>query len=181
MSDLKKIWNPIEIFTNSSKLLLVEMQSKKSDIKIDYAWGKVIGDGEILFEFNLNEATNYSLLGTIKGCIENPEILESFLDKLPKYEECWDIPNGDKDGWEAFAFVDEMGKGYKQMGRDMKYRRIIGYQYINYGIPKDVMEYFPLQNPVDSFITLLRGVGIYPQNNDFFILKDLKYEVVSGE
>ena len=48
--------------------------------------------------------------------------------------------------------------------------------YINYGIPPDVMEYFPLTSAVDSFITVLRKNGIYLQTNDYIILKQLNYE-----
>jgi hypothetical protein len=61
------------------------------------------------------------------------------------------------------------------MGRDFMYRKKIGELYINYGIPNDVMEYFPLNSPVDSFITVTRRAGLFVQGKDYLILKDLKY------
>ncbi len=176
MEDLKKIWEPIEVLTIKNRLLVVEMDLPRVDIKIDYAWDKVIGDGNILFEFNKNEANNYRLIGTVKQCMDNPELLDSVIERLPKYEEVWDIPKKDPDGWEEFLFVDDSGRSYRQMGREKKYRRLAGFNYINYGIPADVIEYFPLNSPVDSFITLLRRNGVYLQSNDFLILKQLNYE-----
>jgi hypothetical protein len=176
MEDLKKIWEPIEILTIKNRLMVVEMDTPRVDIKIDYAWDKVIGDGNIIFEFNKKEADNYKLIGTVKQCMENPELLDSVIERLPKYEEVWDIPKKDPNGWEEFIFIDDSGRSYKQMGREKKYRRLAGFNYINYGIPADVIEYFPLTNPIDSFITLLRKNGIYMQLNDFIILKQLNYE-----
>jgi hypothetical protein len=182
MEDLKKIWNPIEIYTIKNKLVLIELDTPKSNVKIDYGWDKIIGDGEIVFEFNPGESKNYKLIGTVKDCADDQTLLDGVIERLPKYEEVWDIPKKDPDGWEEFAFVDDTtGRSYKQMGREKKYRRLSGFNYINYGIPSDVIEYFPLTNPLDSFITLLRKNGLYMQTNDFIILKELNYEPVIEE
>jgi hypothetical protein len=181
MGDLKKIWEPIEVLTIKNRLLIVEMGTLMVDIKIDYAWDKVIGDGNIIFEFNKNESKDYKLIGTLRQCMNNPELLDSVVEKLPKYEEVWDIPKKDPDGWEEFLFIDDIGRPYRQMGREKKYRRLVGFNYINYGIPSDVIEYFPLSSAIDSFITLLRKNGIYQQANDFLILKQLNYEPILEE
>jgi hypothetical protein len=181
MDDIKKIWEPIEILTIKNRFLLVEMDLPRNDIKIDYSWDKVIGDGNIIFEFNIAEAKNYKLIGTLKQCMENPDLLNDIIEKLPKYEEAWDIPKNDPKGWEEFLFVDDVGRSYKQMGREKKYRRLSGFNYINYGIPSDVIEYFPLTSSIDSFITLLRKNGIYMSSNDYLILKQLNYEPSNEE
>ena len=181
MEDLKKIWNPIEVYTIKNKLLLVEMEIPRAEIKLDYSWDKVIGDGNIVFEFNQDESKNYKLIGTVRQCSETPELLNEVIERLPKYEEAWDIPKRDPEGWEEFLFVDDSGRSYRQMGREKKYRRLAGFNYINYGIPSDVIEYFPLTSPVDSFITLLRKNGIYMQTNDFIILKQMNYEPTEEE
>jgi hypothetical protein len=177
MEDLKKIWNPIEVYTIKNRLLLIELDTPRVDVRLDYSWDKIISDGNIVFEFNPGESKNYKLIGTVRGCTENPELLDDVIEKLPKYEEVWDIPKRDPEGWEEFVFVDEVsGRAYKQMGREKKYRRLAGFNYINYGIPADVIEYFPLTSVVDSFITLIRKNGIYLQTNDFIILKQINYE-----
>jgi hypothetical protein len=176
MEDLTKIWNPIEVYTLTNRLLLIELEKPVANLKIDTVWGKVLGDERILFEFNQGDAVNYKLIGTINECRENGELLHEVIEVFPKYEEIWDIPKNDQEGWEKFPFVDESGRAYKQMGREFKYRRVSGSHYINYGIPPDVMEYFPLTSAVDSFITVLRKNGIYLQTNDYIILKQLNYE-----
>lgn len=176
MQDLKAIWNPIEVYTIKNKLLLIEIDSPRENITMDHAWGKITSDGNILFEFNPGESKNYKLMGTATQCGENPELLNEVIEKLPKYEETWDIPKRDPDGWEEFNFIDDSGRPYKQMGREKKYRRLSGFNYINYGIPPDVIEYFPLTSPLDSFITLMRKNNLYIQTNDYIILKQLNYE-----
>ena len=55
------------------------------------------------------------------------------------------------------------------------YRKKIGEQYINYGIPNDVMDYFPLNSAVDSFVTVTRRAGLFIQGKDYLILKDMSY------
>jgi len=175
MDLIKDIWKPIEVYTLEKRLLLIELNSNYKSITIDHSWGKVIGDGEILFEFNPGESKEYSLIGTYKDFYENPELLDDILETLPKYEETFILPENDLDGWEKIEFVQENGREYKIMGKSFKYRRKIGNLYINYGIPLDVMEYFPLTSPQDSFVTLLRKYGIYMSNNNYIILKDLIY------
>lgn len=175
MEDLKKIWEPIEILTNKNKFLVIELAGDESEIHIDYAWDKIIADDNIIFEFNKGESKNYKLIGTIKECLENPEILVDVVDGLPKYEEVWDLPKDDLADWEEVNFIDDFGRPYIVMGREKKYRRVIGFNFINYGIPSDVIEYFPLSSPLDSFITLLRKNGLHIQSNDFLILKELNY------
>lgn len=175
MEDLKKIWQPIEAFTLTNRLLLVELDNLVNDLKIDTAWDKVLGDGRIVFEFNKGEAKNFKLIGSVKQCMETPELLNDILETIPKYQETYDIPRNDPEGWEKIPFVDPSGRSYKQMGRDFMYRKKIGEQYINYGIPADVMDYFPLNSAVDSFVTVTRKSGLFIQGNDYIILKDLTY------
>lgn len=175
MDVIKDIWKPIEIYTLERRILLIELQKTYNNIIIDHTWDKILGDGDILFEFNPGESKEYSLIGTYKQCYEDPTLLNNVLDILPKYDEVWDIPSNDPDGWEKIEFIDDNGRQYKQRGRELKYRRRSGEQYINYGIPLDVMEYFPLNSAQDSFVTLLRKYGIFMSNNDYIILKDLIY------
>lgn len=175
MEDLKKIWEPVEAYTLKNRLILVELEHPVNDIKIDFAWDKVLGDGRIVFEFNKGESKNYQLIGSVKQCMENTELLDTVLETIPKYQETYDIPKNDPEGWEKIPFVDPSGRPYKQMGRDFMYRKKIGELYINYGIPTDVMEYFPLSSIIDSFITITRRAGLFIQNKDYIILKDLKY------
>lgn len=175
MDDLKQIWKPIEVLTLKNRLFLIELEQPAAEIKMDISWDKVLADNRIVFEFNKGEAKNFKLIGSVKQCMENPELLSDALDTIPKYFETFDIPKNDPEGWEKISFVDPTGRAYKQMGRDFKYRKKIGEQYINYGIPTDVMEYFPLNSAVDSLITLTRKVGLFIQTNDYIIIKDLKY------
>ena len=175
MEDLKHIWQPIEAFTLTNRLFLVELEQPVNELKLDTAWDKVLGDGRIVFEFNKGEAKNFKVIGSVKQCMENPELLNDVLETIPKYQEIYEIPKNDPEGWEKVPFIDTSGRGYKQMGRDFMYRKKIGELYINYGIPNDVMEYFPLNSPVDSFITVTRRAGLFVQGKDFLILKDLKY------
>jgi len=175
MEDLKKIWEPIEAFTLSNRILMVELENPVNEIKIDSAWDKVLADGRIVFEFNKNESKGYKLIGTVKQCMETPELLHDILETIPKYQETYDIPKNDPDGWEKIPFVDPSGRSYKQMGRDFMYRKKIGEHYINYGIPHDVMEYFPLNSAVDSFVTVTRRAGLFIQGKDYLIVKDLNY------
>ena len=154
---------------------MVELENPVNEIKIDSAWDKVLADGRIVFEFNKNESKGYKLIGTVKQCMETPELLHDILETIPKYQETYDIPKNDPEGWEKIPFVDPSGRSYKQMGRDFMYRKKIGEHYINYGIPHDVMEYFPLNSAVDSFVTVTRRAGLFIQGKDYLILKDLNY------
>jgi hypothetical protein len=43
---------------------------------------------------------DYKLIGTVKQCMETPEMLDGVIERLPKYEEVWDKPKKDPDGWE---------------------------------------------------------------------------------
>ncbi len=174
MNDINKTWSPIEVLTLKGKLIFIEIPRDFLDIRIDHTWGKIIGDGNTLFEFNQSESKNYQLIGTIKQCQENPAMLNGVLDTIPLYEESFNIPIDNTEGWVEFKFIDESGRPYKERGRDFKYRKIIGEQYINYGLPLDVMEMFPLNSILDSFKTLLVRNKLFLSKNDFIILNTLK-------
>jgi hypothetical protein len=164
-----KNWNAIEVLTLKNRLFLIEING-------------MVNLGEIKKSLNDNvKSDTYKMIGTCKECMENTKLLEEILEFFPKYEEVWDIPKNDADGWEEYKFVDDAGRSYMQMGRDKKYRRVSGANYINYGIPVDVMEYFPLTSAVDSLITLLRKNNIYTHMSDYLILKQLNYEPIIEE
>lgn len=175
--DQKKIWEPIEVLTINNRLLFIELENNYQNITIDYNWDKILGDSNIIFEFNPGESKEYKLIGTVNQCQETPELLNGVIEVLPKYEEVWVIPEKDNQGWVEFEFIDDTGRKFKQMGRDKKYRRIIGEYYINYNIPYDVIEYFPLNSATDSLITLMRKNGIhqYPVK-DYLIIKEINFK-----
>jgi tetrahydromethanopterin S-methyltransferase subunit H len=166
MEQIEKKWNPVEILTLKNRLIVIEINQ---NVNVDEI--KKMGETDL----------EYKVIGTCKECMENTDLLNEVLEFFPKYEEVFDIPKNDPDGWEPFKFIDESGRNYTQMGRDKKYRRVCGSNYINYGIPSDVMEYFPLTSVIDSFITLLRKNGIYTTLNDYLILKQLNYEPIIEE
>lgn len=170
--------NPALIVLNTlnSRVLLVELLNNFNKIHIDYSWDKIIGDDNIIFEFDKGMSVDYELVGTYKECLDNPDLLSKVIDKLPNYIEVMDIPNNDPYNWEVVDFLDDFGKPFKYMGRNKKYRKIFGYNYPNYNIPQDVMDNFPLSNQFDSFMTLLRKNNIYTVNKDYLILKQLNYE-----
>jgi hypothetical protein len=167
MQKIEEKWNAVEVLTLKNRLILIELNQSVN-----------INDVE-----NLKEIINgeYKLIGTCRECMEKNELLNEILEFFPKYDEVFDIPKNDSDGWEEYKFIDDSGRSYMQMGRDRKYRRVSGSLYINYGIPSDVMEYFPLTSVIDSFITLLRKNGIYTTLNDYLILKQLNYEPIIEE
>ena len=175
MGDLKKIWNPIEVFTLRNKLIFIKLENNINNFVIDTVWDKILGDGNIIFEFNPGEAKEYTLIGTTKECVENSDLLDSIIESTPKYEEVWDIPNNDKDGWEKVFFIDNAGKPYKLMNREFKYRKLSGKNYIHYGMPIDVRGDIPLNSAMDSFTTLLRSVGLYQYTDNYIILKHINY------
>lgn len=174
MSDLKQIWQPIELLTVKNRLLLIRLENKVNSLHLDPQWEKVMGDGQILFEFNPGEAKEFELIGTVKECMENPALLETILETTPKFEESWEVPR-DLTGWEKVTFVDANNKPYKLMNKDCNYRREVGKNYIHYGLPADVRDDLPLSSAVDSFTTLLRPKGIYAYTEDYIILKHKTY------
>lgn len=170
MSDIKTIWNPIHIKTGVAELILIELSKKYDTIVMDYGWGKILGDDEIIFEFNPNEINNYTKIGTLHECYENDDLLINLVDSKPTFEELFETPTDDIDTWEKVNFTDENGKKYLVRGKEFSYRKQNGQQYVNYGIPEDVQEYFLLNDPIDSFITLLRSKNIHQSNIDYLIL-----------
>ena len=98
MSDLKQIWQPIELLTVKNRLLLIRLENKVNSLHLDPQWEKVMGDGQILFEFNPGEAKEFELIGTVKEWSDDVKdslkgtwksLTTSSPPQAPSHEEGW--------------------------------------------------------------------------------------------
>lgn len=146
---------PLLLSTINNKIILYELP-KDQNVVLDKNQVYDFGIGEHIYK------TKY--ICNFSDTIENTDLLIGLVDEFVEYDYTYLKTNDDS--WEQIKDEDNR----------VLYRKPAKVGYAHYGMPYDVISELKLENPYDSFITLLVNYKLPYYQTNYAIFKVLDSE-----